>query len=201
MDDIKKLEVNYDIGAGKEIAKYAESRTSPILAYSAFILCGASIAVFLLRGADKELVSLAGDNVLSFMKNCGMIPLAAVLASFPTLCLISAIYSGFSSIPMLTPPLFSLLWGFISGMLCPILFTKSVTVCIAYSVFFLVSSLGITAAFSEGFIRRKNIKIFERRITDTLTLRSISDYISSMLVPAVVFLAAALAFSAFMNFM
>ncbi len=184
MDNVTKLQTSYDIGIKKAAKQYAYTRGATLTAYSAVAVCGLSLAVFLFKGADDEVVASSYARLSEYFKSTNMLT-GSLQAFVPVfVCAIICFFAGFSITPSLYPHIVLALNGFIGGGIACLMYKSGeLYVCISYVFSFLLSSLALALFATEAQIFRKNNLEQNRCVKDILSVKFVFSYMSLFAVP------------------
>ncbi len=194
MDEAGRLEIKYDVKPKAAAKQYIRSRSANIVAYSALIVCGISLAVFFFRGAGEETVKDAFSAYLAYGEKNAIAVRAAYSAILPAICAVFAVLSGFSTVYVPVCALFLPLYGAFGGTVACVLYNGgSLALCAAYTFSFLLSCLALSLCFTEAKLYRKSNLAENKRIGELITARSIFSYLSNFILPLFVLIIASLA--------
>lgn len=184
MDNITKLQTSYDIGIQKAARQYAYTKGATLTAYSAVAVCGLSLAVFLFKGADAEVLKASYERLGQYFTKTNMLT-GALQAFVPAFVgALVCFFAGFSITPSIYPHIVLAFQGFFSGGLaCLIYKNGGLLLCISYVFAFLLTCLALALFATEAQVFRKSNLEQNRCVKDILSVRYVLSYISGFAVP------------------
>lgn len=193
MDNIEKLQTSYDIGVKKAAKQYAYAKGSLVVAYSAVMVCGISLAVFLFKGAQAEVAALSYESLVSYFKTTNMLTGALYSFILPFLSAIVCFYSGFCIIANPLPVFMLLVNALYGGTLACVIYNGgNLLMCIAFCFPFLLMCLALSLFATEGTTFRKISKEHNKSISDILYHKNLFSYISLFATPLALLIASSM---------
>lgn len=168
-EEVKRLKAEYKIDPAASARRYLAVTWRISLVNTAWFICGAAFGVFLFKGADRELCTMAGEALIASGKSLGIFGIFAREAILHGFCAIVAVLSAFSLLPHVGAAIALSVYGvYVSTVACS-LYSQSLPVCAAYTVTALICTLFCVLGFTQSTLFYQNNRDMGRAPSQVFT--------------------------------